>query len=66
MNWILIGLIAGSLIVSQHETEEQCEGRKAMIVKQKGIAKCHTLSDATGSVTWEIGGGDIILNRTDR
>lgn len=35
MNWICIGMIAGSLVTSLHDTEEQCEGRKAMLLKSK-------------------------------
>lgn len=31
--WILTGLLLGSLVTSTHDTEEQCEGRKAMLVK---------------------------------
>jgi hypothetical protein len=33
MNWLLAGILAGSLITSTHETEEQCLGRKAMLEK---------------------------------
>ncbi len=35
MNWVLIGLLAGSLITSQHQNEEDCLGRKAMLERQK-------------------------------
>lgn len=35
MNWLLAGLLAGSLITSQHKDEEDCLGRKAMLEKQK-------------------------------
>jgi len=35
MNWLLAGLLAGSLITSQHKDEETCLGRKAMLEKQK-------------------------------
>lgn len=41
MNWICIGLIAGSLITSLHDTEEQCRGREAMLNKIKEASvKC--------------------------
>jgi hypothetical protein len=33
--WIFIGLILGSLVISQHDTEEACQGRKAMLAKKK-------------------------------
>ena len=40
MSWILIGVVAGSFIVSGHDTEEQCLGRKAILDKQKIAATC--------------------------
>lgn len=35
MNWILIAITSGMLMTSQHDTEEQCLGRKAMLEKDK-------------------------------
>ncbi len=41
MNWILIAISAGMLMTSSHENEEACEGRKAMLAKDKITnAKC--------------------------
>lgn len=40
MTWILIGIVAGSIVVSGHDTEEACKGREAMLLKQKIPAKC--------------------------
>jgi|HubBroStandDraft_4_1064222.scaffolds.fasta_scaffold577148_2 hypothetical protein len=40
MDWILIGVVAGSLIVSGHASEEACLGRKAVLDKQKIAATC--------------------------
>ena len=37
MIWILVGMISGSLVVSQHETREACEGR-AVILKERHIS----------------------------
>lgn len=37
MNWILIGTVLGSIVTSQHETQENCEGRKAMLLKENKI-----------------------------
>ena len=50
MDWLLIGVVAGSLIVSPHKTEEECEGRKAMVLKSDGAkAKCHAFDKLTGT-----------------
>lgn len=41
MSWIMIAVVAGSIVVSGHETREACEGR-AVVVREatKGAAKC--------------------------
>lgn len=45
MNWIFLGLLAGSLVTSAHDTREACEGR-AVIAREKGVerGKCVELS----------------------
>jgi hypothetical protein len=40
MNWICIGLLAGSLITSLHDTREACEGRAVVLREAKALAKC--------------------------
>jgi hypothetical protein len=40
MNWICIGMLAGSLITSTHETREACEGRAVILREAKASAKC--------------------------
>lgn len=41
MSWIMIAVVAGSLVVSGHDTKEACEGRAAMVREAiKGAAKC--------------------------
>lgn len=40
MEWLLIGLVAGSLVASGHKTEEECLGRRAVLDKQKITATC--------------------------
>lgn len=40
MNWICIGLLAGSLITSTHDTREACEGRAVILRESKAVAKC--------------------------
>jgi len=40
MDWILIGIVAGSIVASGHSSEEACLGRKAMLDKQKIAATC--------------------------
>lgn len=47
MVWILVGLVAGSLVTSQHDTEEACLGRKALLEKQAVSAKCVPLGQTT-------------------
>ncbi len=37
MSWIFIAVIAGSIVVSGHDTEEQCLGRKAIVEKDNKI-----------------------------
>jgi hypothetical protein len=52
MNWVLIGLLSGSLITSLHETREQCEGRKTILSEQKVTKlKCVELDHAA---TWSL------------
>lgn len=38
MKWILIAWLMGSLVTSVHDTEEQCEGRRAMLSKEKNVS----------------------------
>lgn len=38
--WVLIGLVGSSLVVSQHDTREACEGRAVVLREQKVQAKC--------------------------
>lgn len=40
MNWILIAIVAQSIVVSGHDTKEACLGRKATLSEQKIEAKC--------------------------
>jgi hypothetical protein len=50
--WILTGLLLGSLITSTHDTQEACEGRKALLSREKNTInlECrHATSTATGS-----------------
>lgn len=56
MNWIMIAIVSGSLLVSGHDTREQCEGR-AVIVREttKSPAKCVEAPGRTGVTIW--GGG---------
>ena len=44
MEWILIGVVVGSFVVSGHNTEEGCLGRKAVLDKQK-IAATRKLAE---------------------
>lgn len=40
MDWILIAVVSGSLLVSGHPTKEACMGRIATLAEQKITAKC--------------------------
>lgn len=40
MNWIFIGLLAGSLVTSTHETEEACLGRAEVLKKKDVVGRC--------------------------
>ena len=40
MNWILVGVIAGSVITSSHDTKEACFDRKATLSEQRIPAIC--------------------------
>lgn len=51
MNFILIGILAGSLIVSGHETREACEGRAVLLREQKAAVKCLEAPRSTTGAT---------------
>ena len=40
MDWILIGILAGSIVTSGHPTREACEGRAVILREQKASARC--------------------------
>lgn len=40
MNWICIGMLAGSLVTSLHDSKERCEGRAVTLREAKATAKC--------------------------
>ena len=42
MNWILIAVVAGSIVTSGHETKEACMGRVATLQEQKITAACYS------------------------
>lgn len=50
MNWIFIGLLAGSLVTSTHETEEACLGRAEMLRKKEVVGRCER-APATGIIS---------------
>lgn len=51
MNWICIGLIAGSLITSLHDNKEACEGRAVTLREAKASAKCVEMPSQIGAYT---------------
>lgn len=40
MSWLLVGTLAGSLIISGHADKEACEGRAVTLREQKAVVKC--------------------------
>lgn len=51
MNWICIGMLAGSLVTSLHDNKEACEGRAATLREAKVLAKCVDMPNATSYIT---------------
>ena len=53
MNWICVGMLAGSLITSLHDNKEACEGRAVTLRESKVTAMCvempKTVSYFTGN-----------------
>lgn len=59
MNWIFIGILAGSLVTSTHNDKEACEGR-AVTLKEKGVVgKCEA-APSTSLTSFGAGNGTII------
>lgn len=50
MNWICIGLLAGSLVTSLHNDREACEGRAVVLREAKASAKCVEMP--TNTIGW--------------
>lgn len=40
MSWILVGVVAGSIVTSGHDTKEACLGRVAVLAEAKVSATC--------------------------
>ena len=40
MAWIMIAVVAGSIVVSEHKDKEACLGRVATLAEQKIAGKC--------------------------
>ena len=51
MNWICIGLLAGSLVTSLHDNKEACEGRAVTLREAKASAKCVEMPSLVWSIT---------------
>jgi hypothetical protein len=41
MEWILIGIVAGSIVTSGHPTKEACLGRVGVLKEQKIVSACY-------------------------
>lgn len=62
MNWIFIAVIAGSIVSSGHDTEEQCLGRKAIIEKDYKIVGTCIKAPSRNSGLAYYNGGTLCLN----
>lgn len=49
MNWILVGTLLGSIITSQHDSREACEGRAVLLKEKNANVKCIEQSITTFS-----------------
>lgn len=65
MKFVLLAWIMGSLITSTHESEEQCEGRRAMLLKESKVtgAMCvkqqQTTSLTSGTISFGNGNASV-------
>ena len=50
MEWVMIGIVAGSLVTSLHPTKEACLGRVEILKEQKISAKCVEMPALYGSL----------------
>jgi hypothetical protein len=58
MKTILIGMLLGSLVTSEHDGREACEGRKAMLA-EKGVTSLQCVAPPVSSLSST---GTTILN----
>lgn len=63
--WILTGLLLGSLITSTHEGQEACEGRKAMLAKEKNVTALECRAAASTRLTSITSGRSICYFDSD-
>jgi hypothetical protein len=55
MKYVLIARILGSLIVSEHDNEELCLGRKELMKKEKSVTALECYKESSSSVTLSTG-----------
>lgn len=63
--WILTGILLGSLITSTHDTQESCEGRKAMLGKEKNVSslECRLVNPSIlGSYSTPLISGCLVMD----
>lgn len=60
MDWVFTGLLLGSLVTSQHASEEACEGRRAMLAKKEVVGQCNK-PQGTGALVFGGSSGGRIL-----
>jgi hypothetical protein len=59
MEWLYVGVVAGSIVASGHPTREACEGRRVIIQQQHKVdgicvmVPGHSLGSAIIGPTWQ-------------
>ena len=63
MKYILVGWLLGSLITSEHDTREACEGRAVILREAKVTAKCVDLN-ISGTSYYGTSGNLLLCSNT--
>jgi hypothetical protein len=65
MEWIYVGIVAGSLVASLHPSKEACLGRKTMLEEQKIPGKCVEAPSLFGTSGFILNGGNLTIDPKD-
>ncbi len=50
MKYLLIGQLLGSLVTSEHDSREACEGRAVLLREKAAAVQCISATPSTGTV----------------